>query len=741
MTKRLNALLTPLVPADFCYRSSTEFLDCVNSAPAERAMVYIKPTILGLCLSGESECPQRYKDSTITSFYRRALTHCSSWTSTQEFDRATQMLVNNGHPNQDCQRVLRTILNKWYEGQQAVDEEGTTHSLFYRAYMSSAYHEEEIFKDCTPYDAYIEMTTTKLSRRLSYHLTQGGHKRHFLEKHGQHLTRDVPRQNTALIKQEEKHVILLQETLMADEEVRVSGYHVFVLPQTATTRGCMTLVHASIPCSRVDPPIDGREGAEVLAVQLLFPQETVHAYNIYRSPTHGHLDLGELCTVAEKEKYIVAGDFNAHHPILHSVTTANSTGRHIEEVLSTTPGVALLNDGSPTHVQHGRLDLSLASSSLLHRMSWGVNDTVTSDHFGIDMTLTVASPPPLAPRVESWNVRRANWKLFSEKVTAQVSTETPSTGDLDGIEAFLTSAIHAAAAESIPRTAPSRRNHRNGWFYNQDIKKANHRVNTIRKTLRRHRNPANLANLRTAVEEAREVARRTYTHCHAPVELQRTQARLSEARRARIQAAIQSPGNTDTPFTLQEPQSTYRTSTDTAPGSDRVTYSMITHLGDAGEKALLQLVNTSWLPGRIPYNWKQADIVPVPKPKESGKYRFISLTSCLGKNMEKMVLRRLQWKLGPPPENLNGFARGIGTAHCIATLLSHVERGHAVVVFFDLEKAFELANPDAILEDLATRETRGRLLQSIADCLSNRRARVRLQGAVSSYHPLENGTP
>ncbi|XP_076031101.1 uncharacterized protein LOC143019348 [Oratosquilla oratoria] len=31
LAKRLNALLTPLVPADYCYRSSTEFLDCVNS--------------------------------------------------------------------------------------------------------------------------------------------------------------------------------------------------------------------------------------------------------------------------------------------------------------------------------------------------------------------------------------------------------------------------------------------------------------------------------------------------------------------------------------------------------------------------------------------------------------------------------------------------------------------------------------------------------------------------------------
>ncbi|XP_076045720.1 uncharacterized protein LOC143027958 [Oratosquilla oratoria] len=62
--------------------------------------VYIKPTNPGLCLSGGSECPRRYKDSTIASFYRIVLTQCSSWTFTQkEFDRATQMLVNNGHSN------------------------------------------------------------------------------------------------------------------------------------------------------------------------------------------------------------------------------------------------------------------------------------------------------------------------------------------------------------------------------------------------------------------------------------------------------------------------------------------------------------------------------------------------------------------------------------------------------------------------------------------------------------------
>ncbi|XP_068227687.1 uncharacterized protein [Palaemon carinicauda] len=40
--------------------------------------VYIKPTSLGLCLNGDSECPTRHKASTIKAYVHRALSHCPS---------------------------------------------------------------------------------------------------------------------------------------------------------------------------------------------------------------------------------------------------------------------------------------------------------------------------------------------------------------------------------------------------------------------------------------------------------------------------------------------------------------------------------------------------------------------------------------------------------------------------------------------------------------------------------------
>ncbi|XP_068229581.1 uncharacterized protein [Palaemon carinicauda] len=60
--------------------NSLPFLDVLLSSTNEgfHTTVYTKPTNLGMCLNGESECPARYRASTIKAFVRRALSHCSS---------------------------------------------------------------------------------------------------------------------------------------------------------------------------------------------------------------------------------------------------------------------------------------------------------------------------------------------------------------------------------------------------------------------------------------------------------------------------------------------------------------------------------------------------------------------------------------------------------------------------------------------------------------------------------------
>ncbi|KAK4314487.1 hypothetical protein Pmani_014192 [Petrolisthes manimaculis] len=113
-------------------------------------------------------------------------------------------------------------------------------------------------------------------------------------------------------------------------------------------------------------------------------------------------------------------------------------------------------------------------------------------------------------------------------------------------------------------------------------------------------------------------------------------------------------------------------SKDTALGDDGITYLIISGLGTGGHTALLTIMNESWVVSKWPLPWKKSDILPIPKPKEKGKYSTdeIALTSCLCKTMERMMLNRLLWKLGPWHPHLFGFVKRTGTTTAIASLLS-----------------------------------------------------------------------
>lgn len=65
----------------------------------------------------------------------------------------------------------------------------------------------------------------------------------------------------------------------------------------------------------------------------------------------------------------------------------------------------------------------------------------------------------------------------------------------------------------------------------------------------------------------------------------------------------------------------------------------------------------------------------------------------------------------------------------------------AVIVFLDLEKAFELASPAAILSSLVSKGVEGHLLKLIKGYSLHHRDRAKFQGLTSDYKELENELP
>ena len=174
-------------------------------------------------------------------------------------------------------------------------------------------------------------------------------------------------------------------------------------------------------------------------------------------------------------------------------------------------------------------------------------------------------------------------------------------------------------------------------------------------------------------------------------------------------------------FSMDELKKAINKSNDSAAGPDDMHYQVLKHLPEKTLKILLTLLNNIWTSGHFPEIWREATIIPIPKPNKNPKhpqnYRPISLTSSLCKTLERMIADRLSWYL--ETQNLfaeiqSGFRKQRSTIDHLVRLESFVREAfvnkeHVVTLFFDLEKAYDTAWKHGVLQDLHEMGLRGRL--------------------------------
>ena len=169
---------------------------------------------------------------------------------------------------------------------------------------------------------------------------------------------------------------------------------------------------------------------------------------------------------------------------------------------------------------------------------------------------------------------------------------------------------------------------------------------------------------------------------------------------------------------------------------------------------MLQIINKYWNTQTFPDSWREALLLPIPKPGKDHQnpinFRPIALTSCLCKTVERMVNERLVHYL----EKRNiltkfqaGFRAQRSTLDQLVRLDTFIREAfnngdHVVGVFFDLAKAYDTTWKYGIMRDLHTMGLRGNLPIFIQNFLSERTFHILLGATLyEDKFSQEEGVP
>jgi ribonuclease HI len=454
-------------------------------------------------------------------------------------------------------------------------------------------------------------------------------------------------------------------------------------------------------------------------------------------------------------------------------------------------------------------DLAMATDDIHRHTTRIINSQLGgSDHLPTTLHISEKRGTGFVNMVPSWNYKKANWSLFKEHMDHLCSSITNSQ-HMNHNVSTMNEAIIQAAKKSIPRG--KRRDYKPYWSetirkLHDDLDNARNimeqnptqeniqKHNTIKNTfneqkkieiqrswfektsnLNMERDTSKLWKLTKALnEETKDTYCKTVLKDNGKYHTGKMAANiladfykeegtitLSRARAKEVHAEIkdklknQNPDSSmTTPFTMMELDSAIKKlKNKKAPGKDSITNEMIKNLGPTARSRLLLIFNQSWSSGKIPDNWREAIIIPIRKKEKEktskSSYRPISLLSCVGKVMERMVNTRLMKYLEQNQlidNSQSAFRKNHSTEDHLVYLAQEVEnafqeRKKVLSVFVDLAKAFDKIWREGLLLKLLNNKIEGRMYKWIRDLLQYRTARVKLDGMLSHRVTLQQGVP
>lgn len=591
-------------------------------------------------------------------------------------------------------------------------------------------------------------------------------------------------------------VLAICEAYIKDD-FALSGYNVFKSGNSSVSRTVLCvrrdLTAAAVPSPQI-PSVDYvgckiRLGNHELTVVSIYippsaplPQQSIR--DIFR-------DL--------QPPFLVAGDINAHNTLWGSRRT-DSRGKAWWDVVDTLK-LSLLNDGSPTFLRRDYttdvLDVSICSPDVSRTFSWAPDvDARGSDHLPTYLAWDRYASKPSGKRVTltNWAAFRAccndsfHRGMEADQVAATLSRCFQSSSRVVRVPTgHIGTNPHVEQLRACRRRA-ERKARRSGDL--GDIRLARRTTRLVQKQLKKldrqrwrqfcaslspflstskvwnvarslkdtppPRNPLGILAVSLGKSEL-DVASDfcnviTATSNAATSDLFRASASLARDELARHAMADNPVMNMD--FSLAELKVALRSSrARSSPGSDGVTYRAVRNLGDSSLSCLLQVFNSSWRRGCVPECWKEAAVVPLLKPGKHAShlssFRPVSLSSCLGKLLERMVLHRLEWWLEGHhvfPDEMAGFRRHRSSMDAVLDLVTTVEQAKSrrrivMAVFLDVKRAYDTVSHTHVLHALMQAGVPGRPFRWLADFLRGRTLSIRTQRGTTPKVVLSHGVP
>ena len=504
-------------------------------------------------------------------------------------------------------------------------------------------------------------------------------------------------------------IACIQETHLTDNlRFTMRGYQAFRMDRQERHKGgVIILVKNNIPAKEISVDTGGQ--AEITGVDVTVNKRQIRVYNLYCPPDRqlslDRLDVTQedCLIVGDFNSHSHSWGYKEIDPRgeeveewqieqqLHLLNSPDDPPTFFSRrwLTSTTPDLAFATNNLQTS----------ADREVLTQLAG-------SDHKPIKLTFNLNHHPEDCKPLPRWNYKKAKWEEFSlltDEYTSHINTRRK---DANKMTKDFNTAILKAAAETIPRGA--RKNYRPYWTpdlqhleeevsaarekverdptiennINLKAKTASYKKAFIQAARNSWKKKTESLNLDRDGNKLWRLARmindeKTST---APIILDAEGETLTGKQAADyLMNSFEEVSNLEVPkerkkevleqqkhhanlnhdteeeimmkdFTEKELEEGMRLlQKEKSPGPDGITNEMIQKLGKSAKRTLLKILNVSWKNASVPQAWRDAIMIPIHKKgKEKTKadsYRPVSLTSCVGKLMERLINNRFTWYL------------------------------------------------------------------------------------------------